>query len=323
MRTNVVGSSTDERFWYHADLVVDQEPYRSTGVVPTAINPWAIRARRRISRHTIDWGSWTPRAAGVFLDMFKRSASIDDRGATYERRRECVICVVADDQESARTRVELVLDQSPYREYELEALSEKRIAAVESQPVVASALRQQSAIHPLIGGTYTPQLPECHLPATADERVLGLIRVGLPAAALREQLDRAQEYRRRDYDLGQFKVELRLGATPHKRLLSIVQAIDANETGSIVGGISLSSDTTDCSLGIPIDTARLARMQSLRDRSEAADNDVIHWKFPLCDDSLSQFCTTAEKLLAADTPGVVGSNQFESIAQTPRKVVAE
>ncbi|WP_330631621.1 hypothetical protein [Halocatena halophila] len=323
MRTNVVGSSTDERFWYHADLVVSREPYRSTGLVPTAINPWAIRARRRISHHSTDWGEWTPRAAGVFLDVFERSESIHDHGDQYERRRECVICVVADSRESAHTRVELVLDHSPYREYEIEELSEDRAGAIASQSVVAGALRQQSVVHPLIGGTYTPHLPECHLPVNSDEKVLGLIRVGLPASALREQLDRAEQYRRQSYDLGRFKVELRLGGATHERLLSIMRSIDANESGSIVGGISYSSEKTDCSLGILIDATRLERMQSLSDRSNASENEVIHWKFPLCDDALSQFCTTAEEVLVADTPGVIGPNPFESTARTPQKVVAE
>ena len=177
MDVEVIGTNLDTRYWFHARTVGFRETYRSFSLLPRWLNPWAARARFRTRRFT---PTWNARAAeeGMIVDLFHQGTETRETGSQYERILGYIVCVIAETREQARTRTKACLDHGPFVEYTIEELDAEEAAVIEATPAATQAIADQTTVHPLIGGEYTPAVPEIHL-ADSPGDIAGIIRIEL------------------------------------------------------------------------------------------------------------------------------------------------
>lgn len=202
MKTEVIGTDLDHRYWFHIRTTGFRETYRSFSVLPRWLNPWAARARLRVRRFSLTWDARATER-GVIVDLFHQDTETRETGGQYERILRYIVCVVAETRAQARTQVKACLDHGPFVEYTIEELDAEKAAAIKATPAATRAIADQKAVHPLIGGKYTPSVPEIHLADSPDD-IAGIIRMELSQSQLQHQLTRIQQYHRRVYGKGQF-----------------------------------------------------------------------------------------------------------------------
>lgn len=310
MQTNVIGSDQDERYWFHARIVARRESYRQLYGVPPGLNPWALRVRSRVGRFTPEWGGWTPREAGFLVDLFQRDAVTRERDGQYEQIREYVACVVAETGSQARSRVETHLEHGSFDGFELHEIERGDATDIESTPAATRAIEHQTAVHPLIGGEYTPHVPEVHLGTDTEGTIGGVVRLLMADEQLQTQVARARERRQRVYDWGRFKLSLELGQPANEQLLTILGAIGDNERGTLIGSVSLTDETPDSALALLLDHDRVDRMLDVATRRSIDPEETAQWKVPIAPASLDRFLTHAETALETDASTVVGPSPF-------------
>lgn len=308
MKTEVIGSDQDDRFWFRARITACREPYRRLYGIPTSLNPWAIRAQSRIRRFAPEWNGWTPRDAGILIDLLKQSEKTVEEDGYYEHILEYAVCVVAETSSQARSRAKTCLRNGSFLQFDLDAVGAKEAAALEATPAATRAIATQTAIHPLIGGEYSPPIPEIHLTSSSDE-IAGVIRMELSREQLKEQISRVRTHRRRMYDWGRFKPEFELDQQLNKRMLAVIDAVAEDDTGILVASVPVTEDEPEVAVVLVLSHEWVKR---IRNRATNRDFDVetVHWKFPIAESSLDHFLEYANEAIDTTSPRVVGPSPF-------------
>lgn len=309
MQTNVIGSDRDERYWFHAQIVACRASYRQLYGVPERFNPWALRARSRVTRDTPTWEDWTPRAGGFLVDLFQRDASTREHNGRYEHVMEYVACVVAETSSQARSRLKIHLEHGSFPEFDLHEIDPDAADSLESTSATTQAINHQMAVHPLIGGEYTPHVPEIHLGTDTSGMIAGVIRLLLSTEQLETQIARARNYRQHAYDWGRCKLSFDLNQPRNDRLLTILNAIADNERGTLVGSVSLTEEP-DVGLALVLDNNQVDQMLQIAMHRTVGAGETAQWKVPLVESSLEQFLAHTKTALETETPAVVGPSPF-------------
>lgn len=307
METEIIGSNLDDRYWFRARIVACRESYRSLYGVPVSVNPWAIRAQSRVRRFDPEWNGWTPRDAGILVDLFCENTEISETDGQYERIMEYVVCVVAETSSQAHSRVRTCLRNGSFVQFDIDD-DDRETATLEATPAAAQVIADQTAVHPLIGGEYTPPVPEIHL-AGPTEDIAGAIRLELSRAQLHEQMERAREHRQRVYDWGRFKPEFVLDRPTNERMLAILSAIAEEDEGLLVASVSLTEAEPEVAVVIVLDHEWVERIRD-RATNRALEGETAQWKFPIAESSLDQFLDHADTAVNTTSPRVVGPSPF-------------
>ncbi len=268
-----------------------------------------MRARSRVTRYTPHWDDWTPRAAGFLVDLFQRETSVREHDGRYEYVIKYVGCVVAETHSQARSRLETHLEHGSFHSVDITAVDDETTARLESIPSTSQAIEHQMTVHPLIGGEYTPHVPEIHLSVDTGKTVVGVIRLLLANEQFKAQLARAREYHQQAYDLGRFKMMFELNKSRNEQLLTLLDAIADNERGALVGSVSLT-ETPDVALALVLDHDLVDRMLQLATRRTVQTGETAQWKVPLVEASLDRFLIHAEEVLETEESTVVGPSRF-------------
>lgn len=268
-----------------------------------------MRARSRVARDTPEWDDWTPRAAGFLVDLFQRDASTREHNGQYEHVMEYVACVVAETSSQARSRLKIHLEHGSFHEFDLHEIDPDAVDSLESIPATTQAIDHQMTVHPLIGGEYTPHIPEVHLGTDTSGTSAGVIRLLLANQQLESQITRAREHRQRAYDWGRFKLSFDINKPGNERLLTILNAIADNERGTLVGSVSLT-EAPDVALALVLDIDQVDRILQLASHRTVEAGETAQWKVPLVDSSLDRFLVHAETARDTETPAVVGPSPF-------------
>jgi hypothetical protein len=309
VEAEVIGTNKDNRYWFQARITGFRESYPVVAVLPTWLNPWAVRARSRTRRFTPEWDDWTPAENGMIVDLFCRGTETRETGGQYERILDYIVCVVAETHTQARTQAQECLNHGSFVDYTIEELGETEIATIETTPTARRAIEDQIAVHPLIGEEYTPSVPEIHLVGSSDD-IAGVVRMELSRAQLRQQISRIQKYRRRVYDWGQFSVEFQLDKQMNERMLAILTAIAAEDEGTLIASVSLTSDNPEVAVAIVLDRKEVERMRDRAKKRDLATGEMARWRYPLTEGSLNEFLDDARIALDAESPGAVGEHSF-------------
>lgn len=309
MKTEVIGSNLDSRYWFRARIVACRESYRRLYGVPAPVNPWAIRARSRVRRFDPEWDGWTPRDAGILVDLLRRDTETHEEDGQYEHIMEYVVCVVAETRSQAHSRAKTCLRNGSFVQFDLDFI-ETEATTLEATPAATRVMADQTSIHPLIDGEYTPPVPEIHLTSPSDD-VAGVVRLELSEAQLREQITRAREHRRRVYDWGRFKPEFELNGIKNERMLAILAAI-AEENDVLVGSVSLTDDEPDVAVALVLSHEWVERIQNRATHRvfDGTKEETATWKFPIAESSLDRFLENADTALNTESPRVVGPSSF-------------
>jgi hypothetical protein len=305
----VIGTNKDNRYWFQARITGFRESYPVVAVLPTWLNPWAMRARSRARRFTPEWDDWMPAENGMIVDLFCRSTETCETGGQYERILDYIVCVVAETHTQARIRAQECLNHRSFVDYVIEELGETEVATIETTPTARRAIEDQMAVHPLIGGEYTPSVPEIHLVGSSDD-IAGVVRMELSRAQLRQQIARVQKYRRRVYDWGQFSVEFQLDEQMNERMLAILTAIAAENEGTLIASVSLTDTNPEVAVAIVLDRKGVERMLDRARERDLATGEMARWRYPLAEKSIDGFLDDARTAMDAESPGVVGESPF-------------
>jgi hypothetical protein len=244
----------------------------------------------------------------MIVDLFCRGTETRETGGQYERILDYIVCVVAETHTQARTQAQECLNHGSFVDCTIEELDETEVAAIETTPTATRAIEDQMAIHPLIGGEYTPSVPEIHLSGSDD--IVGVVRIELSRAQLRQQITRIQKYRRRVYDLGKFSVEFQLDKQMNERMIAILTAIAAEDEGTLIASVSLTDGDPEVAVAIVLDRTEVERMRDRAGERDLATGEMARWRYPLTEESLDEFLDDARTAMDAEAPGVVGERSF-------------
>lgn len=308
MKTEVIGTDLDDRYWFHARTIGFRETYRSLSVFPRWLNPWAAHARLRVRRFSL---MWNVRATerGLIVDLFRQGTETRETGGQYERVLEYIVCVVAESRTQARSRAKSCLDHGPFVEYSIEELDAEEETVIEATPAATRAIADQTAVHPLIGGEYTPPVPEVHLADSPDD-IAGVIRIELSQSQLQRQITRIQQYCRRVYGKGQFSIEFQLDDRANERMLAILATVAADDEGTLVASVSLTDDDPEVAVALVLDRKEVDEMRERAEERSLASGETARWRYPLPGAALDEFHDNARTAMEAESPGVVGKSPF-------------
>lgn len=314
METKVIGTDLDNRYWFHARAIGFREAYRDFSTIPWWLNPWAVRAQLRVRRFSL---TWDVRATdkGMIVDLFHQETETRETGGQYERILKYLVCVVAKTRAQARIRVQACLDHGPFVEYAVEKTDAAEVAAIENTPAATRAIADQTAVHPLIGGEYTPSVPEIHLADSLDD-MASVIRIELSESQLRRQITRIQQYRRRVYGKGQFSIEFQLDAQTNERMLAILATVAAEDEGVLVASVSLTNDDPDVAVTLVLSQDEVDEIQERAKERRLASGEVARWRYPLAEEELDEFYDNAQTAIDTASPGIVGKNLFAEETET-------
>jgi hypothetical protein len=282
-------------------------------VLPRWLNPWAAQARFRTRRFSPEWDA-SPVDEGLIVDLFRRGVKTREADGQYEYILENVLCVIAETPVQARTRAKACLDHGSFVEYTIEELDTEEAATIETTSAAKQAIADQTAVHPLIGGEYTPPVPEIHLADSSDD-IAGVIRIELSQSQLQRQIARIQEYRRRVYDWGQFSVEFQLDAQTNERMLAILATVAAEDEGTLVASVSLTDNDPEVAVAFVLDRKEVEAMQERVKERHPATGEMARWRYPLAETTLNEFHDNARTAIDTDSPGVVGKSPFAGAAE--------
>lgn len=321
METEVIGSDSDDRYWFRARIVACRESYRRLYGVPVSVNPWAIRAHSRVRRFDPEWDGWTPRDAGILIDLFCENTEINEADGQYERIMEYVVCVVAETSSQAHSRAKTCLRNGSFTQFDIDEVDTEGVATIEATPAATRVMADQTSVHPLIGGEYTPPVPEIHL-AGPTEDIAGAIRLELSRSQLHEQMARAREHRQRVYDWGRFKPEFVLDQQTNERMLAILSAIAEEDEGVLVASVSLTADEPEVAVVIVLDHEWVERIRK-RATNRDSEEETAQWKFPIAESSLDQFLDHADTAVNTTAPRVVGPSPFIELNEDAETISAK